>query len=605
VASCIVLGLLAIAPVVTMRFVYPAVSVNEIAVAPTGNTGTLAPPSRPLNVIANPSVDALNGWILPLWMAGVFLFSLRLVWAGSHASSLRHHGVKADPSIQSMIADLASRLGIRRRLEILVCSLTEVPSIVGWIRPVILVPASVLVGLTPQQLEALLAHELAHIRRHDYIVNILQMVVETLFFYHPAVWWISGRIRHERELCCDDIAVGACGNAVAYARALAQLEKLRPTAPILAMGSAGGGLYWRVQRLLGVRGEDVPSRLACAVGLIAGVLCLGWVLETANAEQQSPQPFSVQEGRAPMEPLPAFPIPPRPPVPAVTPLREAPPAPLALIPPELPPVPPAPASPISIAPLPPTLSVPAPAAPALPVPAAPMSPVAPPAAPLPVLPTTAAPLAIPPLQSSPLPWVLFRGNDVIVRGSAADEEQARRARASYTGDLLWFQLDGRAYTTQDRETLDQIQALAATTSTERAAIDRTRNELLRQTFEELFSVSATSTANMPRALVDLRARMAELQAATARLQAAMAQREAAAANLPQGLVDPRSQAELEVATARLHAAMAQRESEIQKMQAEVALQEKLRRLESDALQLQRVLDTLRGAVGTGKAQPTP
>jgi chlorite dismutase len=201
--------------------------------------------------------------------------------------------------------------------------------------------------------------------------------------------------------------------------------------------------------------------------------------------------------------------------------------------------------------------------------------------------------------------VLFRGNDVIVRGSAADEEQARRARASYTGDLLWFQLDGRAYTTQDRETLDQIQALAATTSTERAAIDRTRNELLRQTFEELFSVSATSTANMPRALVDLRARMAELQAATARLQAAMAQREAAAANLPQGLVDPRSQAELEVATARLHAAMAQRESEIQKMQAEVALQEKLRRLESDALQLQRVLDTLRGAVGTGKAQPTP
>jgi butyrate kinase len=99
--------------------------------------------------------------------------------------------------------------------------------------------------------------------------------------------------------------------------------------------------------------------------------------------------------------------------------------------------------------------------------------------------------------------------------------------------------------------------------------------------------------------------MAELQAATARLQAAMAQREAAAANLPQGLVDPRSQAELEVATARLHAAMAQRESEIQKMQAEVALQEKLRRLESDALQLQRVLDTLRGAVGTGKAQPTP
>ena len=101
------------------------------------------------------------------------------------------------------------------------------PSVIGWLKPVVLLPAATLLGLTPEQLEAVLAHELAHIRRYDYLVNIVQMLIETLFFYHPAVWWISGRIRQERELCCDDIAVRCCGDAVGYARALTALERMR------------------------------------------------------------------------------------------------------------------------------------------------------------------------------------------------------------------------------------------------------------------------------------------------------------------------------------------------------------------------------------------
>ena len=94
-------------------------------------------------------------------------------------------------------------------------------------RPVLLLPAATMLGLTSQQLEAVLAHELAHILRYDYLVNMLQTVVETLLFYHPAVWWASARIRHERELCCDDLAVGSCGDALCYARALTRLERLR------------------------------------------------------------------------------------------------------------------------------------------------------------------------------------------------------------------------------------------------------------------------------------------------------------------------------------------------------------------------------------------
>ena len=585
VASCIVLALLAIAPVITMGLVYPAAFPPRVSVAaPAADTGAQVL-SIPQNVIARASVDAIDGWILPLWTAGVFLFGMRLVWAGGHASVLRRQGVEADSSIQSMIGDLAGRLGIRRRLQVMVCSLAEVPSVVGWIRPVILVPASVLVGLTPQQLEALLAHELAHIRRHDYLVNILQMVVETLLFYHPAVWWISGRIRHERELCCDDIAVAACGNAVAYARALTQLEKLRPVGPSLVMGSAGGGLYRRVQRLLGCRGEDVPSRLACAIGLVTGVLCLGWVLQTANAEQPSQVPLPVPEGRS----VPAPPIPPRLPAPAATAAREATPAqaiaPIAI---ELPTASPAPA-PVSAAPVPPTLTVPALAAPVLPLPPAPISRMPPSAAPVPALPSTAvSPRAIPSVQApSPSPWVLFRGNDVIVRGNRADEEQARRAHLSFKGDLLWFRLDGKAYTTQDRETLDQMLLLGVSTSVQAVRVAGVNVEQLRQEAEGLALAS------------DQRRILAQLQVVSAQLQSNL--HEMDTTNSVNGLLQLRANmAQLQATTAQLQKAMVEKEIEIEKFQAEL-LQMQTRRMEAD----ESLLEILRGVVRTGKAQPTP
>jgi beta-lactamase regulating signal transducer with metallopeptidase domain len=285
-ASCIVLAILAVAPLVTVWVAYPAAPVSaELAVNAPTVAGKADVASAVQGSVANRSFGSIDHWILPIWAAGVFVFALRLAWAAGHASSLRRRGIEADPSIESLVMGLAGRLGIRRKLRVLVSSLADVPSVVGWIRPIILLPAAVVVGLTPQQLEALLAHELAHIRRHDYVVNILQMVVETLLFYHPSVWWISSRIRHERELCCDDVAVSSCGNAVVYARALAQLERLRPVAPSLAVGSADGSLYGRIQRLLGSgRNEHRASRLASVACLLVGVLCVGVVISTARAK---------------------------------------------------------------------------------------------------------------------------------------------------------------------------------------------------------------------------------------------------------------------------------------------------------------------------------
>src|SRR5687768_2508429 len=132
-------------------------------------------------------------------------------------------------------------------------------------RPVILLPASALTGLTTSQLELILAHELAHVRRFDYLVNLLQTIVETLLFYHPAVWWVSGRIRLEREHCCDDAAVAACGDVLSYARALTELEGLRGAMPALAMAATGGSLTERVRRLV-----DAPAHAHRSSRWVAG-----------------------------------------------------------------------------------------------------------------------------------------------------------------------------------------------------------------------------------------------------------------------------------------------------------------------------------------------
>ena len=137
---------------------------------------------------------------------------------------LRSRLVRPAPSEWQQALDrLKTRIRVSRPVRLLVSSLVQAPAVVGWLRPVVLVPVGALAGLPAEQIEALLVHELAHIRRHDYLVNVLQSVVEALLFYHPAVWWVSGHIRTEREQCCDDVAVSVSGDVLTYARALAEI----------------------------------------------------------------------------------------------------------------------------------------------------------------------------------------------------------------------------------------------------------------------------------------------------------------------------------------------------------------------------------------------
>ncbi len=228
-------------------------------------------------------VEPLLPTLILVWIAGVSMLSLRLLTGWIWVQRLRTHGnAPAADRWQRVAARLSRRLHIGRAIVLLESTLVDVPTVIGWLKPVVLLPASAVAALSPQQLEAILAHELAHIRRHDYLVNLLQTLVETLLFYHPAVWWLSRRIRIERENCCDDLAVSLCGDPVAYANALADLESLRSeTAPThhIAMAATGGALLQRIRRLLGVPSSHSgrgPAWLAGSVALLLiGGIALG------------------------------------------------------------------------------------------------------------------------------------------------------------------------------------------------------------------------------------------------------------------------------------------------------------------------------------------
>jgi beta-lactamase regulating signal transducer with metallopeptidase domain len=237
---------------------------------PAKAQASIAAPAAPSEDAAAGTAITFGGsllpWLFDAWLAGVAFLSLYHLVGWRWARRLSRKGEPVGEALAALARDLCQRLGIRRAVAFLESSAVSVPTVVGWLRPVVLVPASTLTGLSPRQLEAILAHELAHVRRHDYLINLLQTAVETLLFYHPAVWWVSAQVRRERENCCDDLAVAVCGDRLAYARALVDLEGLR-SAPRFALAASGGSLTDRIRRLVGAPGRR--SRRPWAAGLLA------------------------------------------------------------------------------------------------------------------------------------------------------------------------------------------------------------------------------------------------------------------------------------------------------------------------------------------------
>lgn len=209
-------------------------------------------------------------WILVAWTAGVLILSLRTVggWLW-----LRHLKAAATPVTEPEWLDrLVRSAGLRRAVRFLESARVITPMCMGLLRPVVLLPLGFFANLDPLAAEAVLAHELAHIKRLDGLVNGLQCVIEVLFFFHPAVWWISRRIRTEREHCCDDAAVLACGDAVYYAETLSRLDELRDRPLSLALQAGGGNLMERLRRLL--LADPPQLRFATPSLLLAAALAL-------------------------------------------------------------------------------------------------------------------------------------------------------------------------------------------------------------------------------------------------------------------------------------------------------------------------------------------
>src|SRR6267142_952456 len=298
-AACIALALMFACAVATFLSLNAPQMTSESAAAPliasaVDTTAIAAPKPQ-----AQSSISSLSGllpWFVYFWTAGVCILTARSLggWIAVRRFA-RHNARPADAGWQQRLARLARRLEISRVVRLCESAISEVPAVIGWLRPVVLLPASALSGLSPEQLESLLAHELAHIRRHDYLINLVQTGMETLLFYHPAIWWVSARIRAERENCCDDLAVQVCGDPLVYARALTQLEQLRCGAPRLAMAATSGPLLSRIQRLISSRQPARAGFSGWFPGvLLALVLIAGWasprVVHSSSRATQTPAP---------------------------------------------------------------------------------------------------------------------------------------------------------------------------------------------------------------------------------------------------------------------------------------------------------------------------
>jgi TonB family protein len=316
-AACFALALLVLLPLIT----FTQIGIHEYRLATEIQTSAI-PSNANLVVDAGDGVqsclaraahalDPLLPWILAAWSAGLCVSLIRLSVGLRLAICMAITAVSpASPQLQLVFASLQRRLGLHRQIALLTSALVQVPTVVGWLRPVVLLPLSCFTGLDDTQIEAILCHELAHIRRHDYLISVLQSVVEAVLFYHPAVWWVSQQVRRERECCCDDLAVTIGGNALAYAKALSTLETRRNSYPEVVLGSNGGVLTMRIKRLLHCEEVSVVPQIAAIVVLAMLTIAAGAIVGTARAQAVPAAPvMTAVAALAPVETRPLMPLP--------------------------------------------------------------------------------------------------------------------------------------------------------------------------------------------------------------------------------------------------------------------------------------------------------
>ena len=225
--------------------------------------------------------DRMLPWVDAVWLVGVLLLAFRSLGGWFHLAVVRRRARRMVPQeIERAFQRLCERVQVGRKVVLRASDEVISPLAMGLWRATVILPISAVLSLPAEELEAIIAHELGHIRRWDYLWNLLQTAVESVLFFHPAVWWLSRTVRERRELCCDEIAVRSCADATVYARALLRLEEQRTIRLRMAMafGGCGGSLLHRVKKVLG---EDMAmeNRMTSGVSAAtAGALVIALLL---------------------------------------------------------------------------------------------------------------------------------------------------------------------------------------------------------------------------------------------------------------------------------------------------------------------------------------
>ena len=310
---------LAMTPVLTLVWLQQAAG-NPYA-AMTGPVETLTIVAGHSGLI-EPRSFSLLAWVVGIWLLGVAVMSIRLLLGWHYILKLRRSADRLAAShLEPLLERLKHQLRVTRRVQIAVSQKVCSPVVVGWLKPLILFPPALINHLPVRQIEMVLAHELAHIRRHDHLINLIQTTVETLLFYHPVVAWVSRRIRVERENACDDLAVDATRNRLAYVEMLATLEQLRQPGPRLALAIHDGQILGRIRRLVEQarparqRGLTIPALLL--ITLAAGATGLHFLPEESESELDITTPTTIDSQmviesaaiETPPEQAPTLPVP--------------------------------------------------------------------------------------------------------------------------------------------------------------------------------------------------------------------------------------------------------------------------------------------------------
>ena len=274
-AGLVALALMALSPVVTMAVIYPqsldaaqAASATVETLAPIAvDPGVSAAARAPAGQLA---LDRWLPWLVLIWVLGVALMAHRALRQWRELERIAKRCARTSPELERALAELAKRFGVLRKIRVLISEHIDTPTLIGWIKPVILVPTAVALGFPRQQVELILAHELGHLRRYDHLVNLAQAVVEMLLFYHPAVHWISREVRNDREVCCDRLVLRLTrGEPREYAQTLASLEELRISVPRLAVAATGGVLLDRVRHIVDMPVPRLAARPSMGLTLFA------------------------------------------------------------------------------------------------------------------------------------------------------------------------------------------------------------------------------------------------------------------------------------------------------------------------------------------------